>query len=567
MAGDLVERALFTFGRSVHSTFANALSQGKARLDFRRPENREFWLASWRYVKDLGQRGTWRTAFEWAKLILSLDPEGDPYCVTKVIDQLAIRGGQSEHFLKLTEHPFFKDEVWKYQPNIKISRALAQYRMKQPQVCRETLTKTIHDYPWIFARFYQELNLPHLPKVIWGKPPRTDREKYDMEFYVLNAKDIWSLPDAISLLVEVCETTEPLHNPLHDMLPPNDRPIDLDEARSTLLTNNPQLINLVPRDLTTLPSRSSDPLPPPDDLPSYDPELPPSPSSDPVLEAAYADLPPDIDTAAPTGPNSLTSLLHRMLPFLQRTQNQEAQQEGDAAADLEQRVAHERAILQEMVDQTESTPDEAPLGAPRLTHHDIDAQREVLERLLLVAGRPIQDAGGNRVPAGPVQPISPFETEFNGDHPALAASPSGRLPQDSDEERERRLGIPRLGSLSDPGDDDSGDDVPGLTPGMPARLPASPPANVSQSSEQEVQARLQHWLAGQGVQGLKAHLTAHPLLSSQDEWTNGRGRELVVEYASKLRELRNTRTRDFLLKYALPQGTSKDVQSRVEALL
>lgn len=43
-SGDLLERALFSFGRAVHSTFAANLSQGKARLDFRRPENREFGL-------------------------------------------------------------------------------------------------------------------------------------------------------------------------------------------------------------------------------------------------------------------------------------------------------------------------------------------------------------------------------------------------------------------------------------------------------------------------------------------------------------------------------------------
>ncbi|KAK0885358.1 hypothetical protein LTR87_000992 [Friedmanniomyces endolithicus] len=45
-SGDLLERALFSFGRAVHSTFAKNLGEGKARLDFRRPENREFWLAS-----------------------------------------------------------------------------------------------------------------------------------------------------------------------------------------------------------------------------------------------------------------------------------------------------------------------------------------------------------------------------------------------------------------------------------------------------------------------------------------------------------------------------------------
>ena len=209
ISGDLLERALFTFGRSAHSSFTHALSEGKARLDFRRPENREFWLAAWRYVKDLGQRGTWRTAYEWAKLILSLDPEGDPYCISNIIDQLALRGGSAEHFLKLADSSLFKDEIWTEKPNINISKAMAQYRLKMPQECRAHLAQFVQTYPWVFARLFQELNLSNLPKSIWGKQPRTDREKFEAESYVLNAKDIWSLPDAISLLVEVVETTIP----------------------------------------------------------------------------------------------------------------------------------------------------------------------------------------------------------------------------------------------------------------------------------------------------------------------------------------------------------------------
>lgn len=95
-SGELLERALFAFGRAVHSTFAHNLSQGKARLDFRRPENREFWLAVWRYIATLGIRATWRTSFEWAKLLISLSPESDPYCIRLIIDQLALRGREPQ---------------------------------------------------------------------------------------------------------------------------------------------------------------------------------------------------------------------------------------------------------------------------------------------------------------------------------------------------------------------------------------------------------------------------------------------------------------------------------------
>ncbi|KXJ86757.1 transcriptional repressor TCF25-domain-containing protein, partial [Microdochium bolleyi] len=51
LATDLCERALFTFGRVSVSLFRKKLQEGKARLDFRRPENRQFWLAGYHYIR------------------------------------------------------------------------------------------------------------------------------------------------------------------------------------------------------------------------------------------------------------------------------------------------------------------------------------------------------------------------------------------------------------------------------------------------------------------------------------------------------------------------------------
>lgn len=279
VSGDLLERALFSFGRSVQSSFTTALRQGKARLDFRRPENREFWLAAWRFTNNLGQRGTWRTAYEWARLILSLDPEGDPYCISLMIDQIALRGGQSEHFLKLANCSFLRDELWLPRINVRISSALAEYKLKQAQQSRVSLTKCVNSYPWVFARLFQELNIDHVPKAIWGRTAKSERDQLECELYVHNAKDLWNTPEAISFLVEVVEATD---TPLPDPGSKEGESVSLDEARYVVLSGIPSLLNLIPRRFTTMPSSSSDPLPPPDNLPSYDP-APPADS-----QSAYA---------------------------------------------------------------------------------------------------------------------------------------------------------------------------------------------------------------------------------------------------------------------------------------
>ena len=264
VSGDLLERALFTFGRSVQASFTQALTEGKARLDFRRPENREFWLAAWRYMVNLGQRGTWRAAYEWARLILSLDPEGDPFCISRVIDQLALRGGQPEQFLDLSTCELFRDDVWHDRPGIAISSALAKYRLKKALESRQALAESVNLYPWVFARLFQELSIDHIPKAIWGTSPRSPAEKLDCEIYVHNGKDLWNTPEAISFLVEVVESVSEV-NPQKV----NDRHITLDEARYALLAGVPSIIDCIPRSFTQQPTSASDPFPPLSNLPSY----------------------------------------------------------------------------------------------------------------------------------------------------------------------------------------------------------------------------------------------------------------------------------------------------------
>ncbi|KAH0208694.1 DUF654-domain-containing protein, partial [Aureobasidium melanogenum] len=264
-SGDLLERALFSFGRAVHSTFSTNLQQGKARLDFRRPENREFWLAACRYISNLGMRSTWRTVYEWSKLLLSLDPENDPYCISLVIDQYAIRGRQPQNFLDLVNNPIFTSK-WKHLPNVQLSRALALIRVGDPAKGKQSLYTAVSRFPWVVARLFQELNLDPPPSV-WGKSPRTDSEKLHSEVYATRAKDLWNTPEASELLVEVSSAvSSEIPDP-----PVVDRDITLNEGRHVLMSDTPALIALLPRSITAKVTSASDPLPPPDNISTYTP--------------------------------------------------------------------------------------------------------------------------------------------------------------------------------------------------------------------------------------------------------------------------------------------------------
>jgi hypothetical protein len=267
-ASEMLERALFTFGRSVHSTFSANLAAGKARLDFRRPENREFWLAVWRYIATLGIRATWRTAFEWAKLLIAMDPEQDPYCLRLLIDQLALRGRDPQALVDLVEADYLQRQ-WKVPPNLAFSVALAHDRIKQPQKARSALRNAVKEYPWLAARLCKELEISPIPKPVWGKEPIGDYQELLCQLYVPKAKDLWNTTEGTSLLVEICYSFEEELGAGEDPYWLAQIP-ETDLARHVILSDNQALMSLLDVRVKSRYTSVSDPLPPDDSVKSYD---------------------------------------------------------------------------------------------------------------------------------------------------------------------------------------------------------------------------------------------------------------------------------------------------------
>ena len=87
------------------------------------------------------------------------------------------------------------------------------------------------------------------------------------------------------------------------------------------------------------------------------------------------------------------------------------------------------------------------------------------------------------------------------------------------------------------------------------------PAGADVTDEQ-----LRRYLAGTGVHRLR-ELSDHHKEDGADFWETSAGRKQLEVYASRLRRLRDKKTRDFIMKYALPQGTSKEIAQLVERRL
>lgn len=541
MSGDLLERALFSFGRSVHSSFATALSQGKARLDFRRPENREFWLAAWRYIANLGQRGTWQTAYEWARLMLSLDPENDPYRVVLILDQLALRGGQSQHFLQLSGCSFFQEQ-WLHCPNIQISSALAKFKANEAAKSRIMLAKCVQKYPWIFARLLAELSIEPIPPSIWGKSARSERERFESEMYIICAKDLWNTPDAKSFLVEVTKSVT-----VGALLNARAGQMSTDEARHVLLSGNQAMISLISTRFASLSTSASDPLPPPDNNRSYrivvdgDTEV----TSD-LFQRAWEDV---------------------HLPHLPS--------EGETQEDIPRPTEEQTQDVQHFAVLQYFLSNLLPRITPRIEDGADPDSGSVSQRLaefvqfgaripehLAARGRHLVEALRRTWGTDP----GPWEMRYLTDRldEALAA----REPEDLEPIS------PPLPAPRDPPAEPAleADDEPFHFPPYPSDPENSPPMVVEAEDdgddnlEDEDEDRNQRWLAGRGMLRLRdftARYGTDETAWSEDPEVETEGKAMVGRYAERVLSLGQQRTRTFIVNYVLRQGTNMDVRDLV----
>lgn len=259
LSAELCERALFTFGRVTTSAFRQNIEQGRARLDFRRPENRQFWLAGYYYLKTLIRKGTYRTALEWTKLLYTLDPR-DPYAMRHFIHPLAIRAHEARWLVD------FLDQVDATGDNrdtvyLRQSVVLAKLQLGDTEGARAELTAGMNRVPWLYCALFQELNLD-TPPSIWGINAHSDARSFWVKLYIYQAKDLWNNSQATSLLQSVAKGLEKVDI---TNLPADDSPADLGATRLAFLEGQTSLLSAAPRELIEMqPNYEFDPMPPPE---------------------------------------------------------------------------------------------------------------------------------------------------------------------------------------------------------------------------------------------------------------------------------------------------------------
>ncbi|XP_007549940.1 ribosome quality control complex subunit TCF25 [Poecilia formosa] len=292
MARDLIERALYSFECAFHPLFS--LTSGTSQLDYLRPENRAFYLALYKHMMFLEKRGCPRTALEYCKLILCLDPDSDPLCMLLLIDFLMLRSREYKSLLQLYQD-WEEHRNLSQLPNFAFSCALCHFHLsqqedvdpeesdKQRRQADQMLQNALIMFPGVLmplldlctvqpdstvsshsffgpkSQIGQPPALAELTALYVGRTYSLWKEAAVMLWLEESVKEVLRRVDAKDALVEDCQNKRKQR---YQSAPRNIH-------RHVLLSEIKEATSTLPLEVTTQPVMGFDPLPPLDSVISY----------------------------------------------------------------------------------------------------------------------------------------------------------------------------------------------------------------------------------------------------------------------------------------------------------
>lgn len=190
----LVERALFAFDRAFKQSFE--VGNGLSRLPFNYYLNRQFHLALFRYIQVLTKKGTFYTAFTYAKLLLSFAPAEDPLGTRYLIDFYAIISGEHKWLVEFVESPLVKTYARWFTPGLAYSSALAYFILGDANKAKDALLRAYVAHPYVGYKLLEAIGLasdiPVHDYSIFEAGPETEAPAVA---YLLQAPILWSEAD------------------------------------------------------------------------------------------------------------------------------------------------------------------------------------------------------------------------------------------------------------------------------------------------------------------------------------------------------------------------------------
>lgn len=206
MAAELIEHALYAYEYAFHSMFS--VTSGNCRLDYRREENRGFFIVLFKHAQFLAARACPRTALELSKLILSLDPENDPLAIILLIDFYALRSKQFDFLIQLYRE-WNASRNLSLLPNMAYSYALALYQANRMDESDEAIQYALSMFPGVLKLLLDELSIQADSRVAshkyfgpgsFSSSPLALQQL--MQLYIVRSKIVWSGDNEILMWLE-----------------------------------------------------------------------------------------------------------------------------------------------------------------------------------------------------------------------------------------------------------------------------------------------------------------------------------------------------------------------------
>ncbi|XP_077104247.1 ribosome quality control complex subunit TCF25 isoform X3 [Siphateles boraxobius] len=291
-ARDLIERALYSFECSFHPVFS--LTSGMCRLDYRRPENRAFYLVLFKHVIFLEKRGCPRTALEYCKLILSLDPDNDPLCMLLLFDFLCLRCREYTTLIHLYEEWEVHRNLSQL-PNFSFSVALSYYHLSQQEDISPVENQQLKQKSNVLLQnaliMFPAALMPLLdlctvqpdaavsshaffgPSIQTGQPPALSEL---LSLYVGRCHSLWKeagqmlwLEENVRKVLKRVDAHDPYVEDCQNKRKQRYQSAPRNIHRHVLMSEIKEATATLPLEVTTQPGMGFDPLPPLDSILSY----------------------------------------------------------------------------------------------------------------------------------------------------------------------------------------------------------------------------------------------------------------------------------------------------------
>ncbi|CAI4230294.1 unnamed protein product [Auanema sp. JU1783] len=208
ISADIIEQGVYFAEQSLHSQCR--ITSWEHRLNYRIYENRAFYLLLHRFMLNCVDKRCFETALNIAKLIFTMDPQGDPLAVILSIDSIA---------LKCRRHSWLESVLetcagWKrldLLPNFLYSQALIHFLdavTEEDKIKADTLLqKALCCFPGVVASLVEELQIETDEVVSSNKyfnlyAFNKEREGLQLviKIYVKQAGELWKAPDVLEWL-------------------------------------------------------------------------------------------------------------------------------------------------------------------------------------------------------------------------------------------------------------------------------------------------------------------------------------------------------------------------------